>query len=61
MSRERFHIPHQLRLLRLRSNTADPAPELDGLACDFALEGPEDELAWVRGVEDVEAGPVCAV
>jgi hypothetical protein len=45
---KRIDVGHKLRLARLRSS----------LARDLALERPEQQLARVRRVQEVEAGPV---
>lgn len=64
MARERLDICNELRLSRCGGRTAHTPAEEDGLAGDFALKGPQDELSLARArvrVKDVEAGPVDGV
>jgi hypothetical protein len=58
MAGERVDVGHELRGARLRGGPAHAAAQRDRLARDLALEGAEEELARVRRVEEVEAGPV---
>lgn len=58
--RELLHIRYKLRQLRLRSSSADAAPEGNGLACYLTVERAEQELLRVRRVEKVKAAPVDA-
>lgn len=51
---------HKLRLLRQRCSPADAAPERNGLACYLAVEGTEQQLFWIRRVQEVEPAPVDA-
>jgi hypothetical protein len=55
---KRIDVGHKLRLARLRSSSAHAAAQRNRLARDLALERPEQQLARVRRVQEVEAGPV---
>lgn len=58
MPRKFLYIWHQLRLLALGRGTTDTPAKGNRLACDFALEGPQDQLVRLRCIEDIEPGPI---
>jgi hypothetical protein len=60
MPRELLHVWHQLRLLGLGRSAAHTAVEVDGLACYLAVEGAEQQLPRLGGVEEIESAPVDA-
>ena len=58
MARKGVDVGDELRGARLRGGPTHAAAQRNRLARDLALEGAEEQLARVRGVEEVEAGPV---
>lgn len=58
MARKLIHIRHDLRLPARGRCPAHAPTYRYCLARDVALEGPEDQLFGVGGVDDVEAAPV---
>jgi hypothetical protein len=59
MAREFLNVRNELSLPCRGCGPADPAPEFDGLAGDFSLEGAKNELwgdGWVENVESWDDG-----
>ena len=58
MARKLLNIWDELRFLALRRRATDALSKSDCLARHFALEGTKYQLAWLVGINNVEAGPV---